>query len=87
MIINEISVPLSEYCKVIGRIERHMDAYSATISWSGEYFAGEEIIRKKINIPTYKEAFDAIYEMVDYLEGCITRLYRGTVRFSEGDND
>lgn len=86
MIINEISVPLSEYCRIIGRIERHMDAYSATLSWSGEYFAGEEIIRKKVNLSSYEEAHNALISTIGKLETDIMRLDRGIVRFSEGDN-
>lgn len=86
MIVNEIAVPLSEYCRVIGRIERYDHIYSASLSWTGEYFAGEEIIRRKWNLPSYKEAYDALCGMVAGFEADVMRLDRGVIRFSEGDN-
>lgn len=86
MIVNEIAVPLSEYCRVIGRIERYDHIYSASLSWTGEYFAGEEIIRRKWNLSSYKEAYDALCGMVAGFEADVARLDRGVIRFSEGDN-
>lgn len=86
MIVNEIAVPLSEYCRVIGRIERYDRIYSASLSWTGEYFAGEEIIRRKWKLSSYEEAHDALVSMIGRLEADIMRLDRGIVRFSEGDN-
>lgn len=86
MIVNQIAVPLSEYCSVIGRIERFGTVYSATLSWTGEFFAGEEIIRRKWKLSSYEEAHDALAGMIGRLETDIMRLDRGIVRFSEGDN-
>ena len=86
MIVNQIAVPLSEYCSVIGRIERFGAVYSATLSWTGEFFAGEEIIRRKWKLSSYEEAHDALAGMIGRLEADIMRLDRGIVRFSEGDN-
>lgn len=86
MIVNQIAVPLSEYCSVIGRIERFGTVYSATLSWTGEFFAGEEIIRRKWKLSSYEEAHDALVSMIGRLEADIMRLDRGIVRFSEGDN-
>ena len=86
MKVSESVIPLSDYCNVICRIERFGSAYSATLSWTGEFFSGEEIIRREWNLPSYKEAYRAVYDMVGHLDGCITRLGRAVVRFSEGDN-
>lgn len=86
MIVNEIAVPLSEYCRIIGRIERFGTVYSATLSWTGEFFAGEEIIRRKWKLSSYEEAHIALVSMIGRLETDIMRLDRGIVRFSEGDN-
>lgn len=86
MIVNQIAVPLSEYCRIIGRIERFGAVYSATLSWTGEFFAGEEIIRRKWKLSSYEEAHDALVSMIGKLETDIMRLDRGIVRFSEGDN-
>lgn len=86
MIVNQIVVPLSEYCRIIGRIERFGSIYSATLSWTGEFFAGEEIISKAWRLNTYREAYDMMCSMVSGLERKIMDLDRGVVRFSEGDN-
>lgn len=86
MIVNEVVIPLSEYCSVVGRIERHGPLYSATLSWRGEFFAGEEIIRRKWKADSYEEALDSLKSMVSFLEGCILGLDNAVVRFSEGDN-
>lgn len=86
MIVNEIVIPLSEYCSVIGRIERFGTVYSAILSWRGEFFAGEEIIRRKWKLSSYGEAHDALVSMIGKLEADIMRLDRGVIRFSEGDN-
>lgn len=86
MIVNETVIPLSEYCNVIGRIERFGDSYSATLSWTGEFFAGEEIIGRVWRTGTYEKALEAIMYMVANLERRIMELGRAVVRFSEGDN-
>ena len=85
MIVNETVIPLSEYCNVIGRIERFSDSYSATLSWTGEFFAGEEIIGRAWRTDTYEKALEAMMNMVANLERRIMELDRAVVRFSGGD--
>lgn len=86
MKVSESIIPLSDYCNVICRIERFGSAYSATISWTGEFFSGEEIIKKTWGNASYEEALDSLKQMVADLELMIMRLDRAVVRFSEGDN-
>ena len=86
MIVNQIVVPLSEYCSIVGRIERHGSIYSATLSWTGEFFAGEEVISRTWKETSYEDAHDSICRMVAGLERRFMELDRGIVRFSEGDD-
>ena len=86
MKVSESVIPLSDYCNVICRIERFGSAYSATLSWTGEFFSGEEIISRTWGDASYGDALDSLKRMVADLELRITRLGRAVVRFSEGDN-
>lgn len=86
MIVNEVSIPLSEYCKVIGRIERFADRYSATLSWTGEFFAGEEIIATIWKTDSYSEAYSELMRMIASMVDRISDFQNEAIRFSEGDN-